>query len=156
MFCKKGVLKNFDKLTGRHLCQSLFFNKLQTSNLSEYHDNLNLTWVMQKQSPECVLKNFPNFTGKHLMLESLINKVVGFNKIRLQHRCFPVKFAKFLRAPILKNICKRLLLNFCIFKFRTFLVLVPGGETFSFDYIIYIKAGSIYYINFYETIQYLY
>ena len=26
MFCKKGVLKNFTKFTGKHLCQSLFFN----------------------------------------------------------------------------------------------------------------------------------
>ena len=25
---KKGVLKNFAKLTGEHLCQSLFFNKV--------------------------------------------------------------------------------------------------------------------------------
>ena len=25
---KKGVLRNFSKLTGRHLCQSLFFNKV--------------------------------------------------------------------------------------------------------------------------------
>ena len=27
MFCRKGVLKNFAKFTGNHLCQSLFFNK---------------------------------------------------------------------------------------------------------------------------------
>ena len=27
-FVKKGVLKNFTKLTGNSLCQSLFFNKL--------------------------------------------------------------------------------------------------------------------------------
>ena len=27
MFCKKGVLRNFAKLTGRYLCQSLLFNK---------------------------------------------------------------------------------------------------------------------------------
>ena len=26
MFCKKGVLKNFVKFTGKHLCQSLFFS----------------------------------------------------------------------------------------------------------------------------------
>ena len=26
-FCKKGVLKNFTKLTGKHLCQSLFIKK---------------------------------------------------------------------------------------------------------------------------------
>ena len=28
VFCKKGVLKNFTKLIGKHLCQSLFFNKV--------------------------------------------------------------------------------------------------------------------------------
>ena len=27
-FCKKGVLRNFAKLTGKHLCQGLFFNKV--------------------------------------------------------------------------------------------------------------------------------
>ena len=27
MFCKKVVLKNFAKFTGKNLCQSLFFNK---------------------------------------------------------------------------------------------------------------------------------
>ena len=26
VFCKKGVLRNFAKLTGKHRCQSLFFN----------------------------------------------------------------------------------------------------------------------------------
>ena len=29
MFCKKGALKNFAKFTGKYLCQSLFFIKLQ-------------------------------------------------------------------------------------------------------------------------------
>ena len=28
MFCKKGVLRNFAKFTGKHLCQRLFFNKV--------------------------------------------------------------------------------------------------------------------------------
>ena len=42
------------------------------------------------------------------MLESLFNKVAGpqasiFIKKRLQHRCFSVKLAKFLRTPFLKN-----------------------------------------------------
>ena len=47
------------------------------------------------------------------MLESLFNKVDSNNKLyeidfknRLQHRCFTVKFAKFLREVILKNINK--------------------------------------------------
>ena len=47
------------------------------------------------------------------MLESVFNKVAGlwacnFITKKLQHRCFPVKFAKFLRKPMLKNICERL------------------------------------------------
>ena len=28
VFCKKGVLRNFAKFTGKHLCQSLFINKV--------------------------------------------------------------------------------------------------------------------------------
>ena len=28
VFCKKGVLNNFTKFTGKHLCQNLFFNKV--------------------------------------------------------------------------------------------------------------------------------
>ena len=56
------------------------------------------------------LENSWIFTGKAPVLESHFNKVVGlhtcnFIKNRLQHRCFPVTFAKFLitsffnRAP---------------------------------------------------------
>ena len=28
VFCIKGVLRNFAKFTGKHLCQSLYFNKV--------------------------------------------------------------------------------------------------------------------------------
>ena len=28
VFCKKDVLRNFAKFTGKHLCQSLFYNKV--------------------------------------------------------------------------------------------------------------------------------
>ena len=27
VFCEKGMLRNFAKFTGKHLCPSLFFNK---------------------------------------------------------------------------------------------------------------------------------
>ena len=51
------------------------------------------------------------------------SKVCNFIKKRLQHRYFPVKFAKFLRTPISKNICficskniyERLLLSIDLF-----------------------------------------
>ena len=56
-----------------------------------------------------VLKNFAKFTGKHLFWSLIFTKLQSLqasngNKMRLQHRCFPVKFEKFLRTPILKNI----------------------------------------------------
>ena len=44
LFCKKGILKNFAKFTGKHLCQSPFFNKqefLRTSFSIEH-----LWWLL--------------------------------------------------------------------------------------------------------------
>ena len=29
VFCKKSGLRNFAKFTGKHLCQSIFFNKVE-------------------------------------------------------------------------------------------------------------------------------
>ena len=55
-----------------------------------------------------VLKNFENFTEKHLCWSLL--QACNFIKKRLQHWCFPVKFAKFSRTSILTKICERLLL----------------------------------------------
>ena len=55
-------------------------------------------------------------------MESLFNKIsdIDFIKKRLQHRCFPVNIAKFLRTPSLKNICKRLRLkHWFIFSWET-------------------------------------
>ena len=71
--------------------------------------------VVQRCSvKKLVLKPRAEFTGKHQCL-SLFNKVAGlqtcnFIKNRLQYRCFPVNFAKFLGTPILKNIYEQLLL----------------------------------------------
>ena len=36
MFCKKGVLRNFAKFTGKHQCQSLLFNKAAGLGLQLY------------------------------------------------------------------------------------------------------------------------
>ena len=51
------------------------------------------------------------------ILQIFFNENVGlqscnFFKKRLQHRCFPVNIAKFLRTPVLKNICQRLFERF--------------------------------------------
>ena len=55
-----------------------------------------------------VLKSFTNFTGKHLCWSLFFNKDAGlkackFIKKRLPHRCFPVKFTKFLRTLFFQN-----------------------------------------------------
>ena len=64
-----------------------------------------------------VLKNFKNFTWKRLVLESNFSKVAGliccnFIKKRLLHRCFPVKFAKFLRTLFFTEHLHWMLLRF--------------------------------------------
>ena len=35
VFCKKGILRNFTKFTGKHLCQSIFFNKVEFCEISK-------------------------------------------------------------------------------------------------------------------------
>ena len=68
-------------------------------------------WRCKKEYPE----KFRKFHKKTPVLESHLYKAAGlkacnFIKKRIQYRCFPVKFEKFLRRSILNNICERLLL----------------------------------------------
>ena len=46
VFRKKGVLRHFAKLTGKHLCQNLFFNKVA----SEFIDDINVGVLEQRIS----------------------------------------------------------------------------------------------------------
>ena len=48
-----------------------------------------------------VLKKFANFTKKHQCWSHFLKKSPEIK--RLQHRCFPVNFAKLLRAPFLHS-----------------------------------------------------
>ena len=68
-------------------CKQFGFKKYRSSRLQMYFRK--------------GVKNFAMFTGKNLC--SLFDKYAdlkacNFIKIRLQHRCFPVKFAKFLKT----------------------------------------------------------
>ena len=61
-----------------------------------------------------VLKNFANFTGKQLLWNFFLMKLRTtaegvtkgnvaqqlYPKKRFQHRCFPMKFVRFLRTPL--------------------------------------------------------
>ena len=61
------------------------------------------------------LKKSAIFTGKQLcwclflIKFQACLKACNVIKKRLQHKCFPVNIPKFLRTPILKNICRHLL-----------------------------------------------
>ena len=58
-----GVLRNLAKFTGKHLCQSLFFNKVA-----------GLKPVLITIFKTDAFKNFAIFTGKHLWWSLLVNK----------------------------------------------------------------------------------
>ena len=66
---------------------------------------------LRKQAPEvfcrtAILRSFVKFTGKHLHWSLFINKGASgtckFILKILQRKCFPVKFATFLRTPFLQ------------------------------------------------------
>ena len=52
VFCKKGVPRNFTKFTGKHLCQSLFFNKVAGLRPE------NLWWLLPHITNIKILKTF--------------------------------------------------------------------------------------------------
>ena len=73
------------------------------------------------------------------MLESLFNKVAGlkacnFIKKRLQHRCFPVNIAKFLRTSFFTEYLRWLLLHIVSIKLRNIFKLSPFHVTSLFLY----------------------
>ena len=84
-------------------------------------EGLTLYFQNEKQLPEVFFKkscfsNIAKFTGKHLFCSLFFHKVTGHRpatllKKRLQHRCFPVNFAKFLRITFSENTFGRLLLQ---------------------------------------------
>ena len=60
VFCKKDVLRNFTKFTGKHLCQNLFFNKIaglrQNTSGDSFWVTLNANKVLNcVQTPPCLL-----------------------------------------------------------------------------------------------------
>ena len=58
VFCKKVVLRNFVKLTGKHLCQSLFFNKGLSLQLYLSHASVSVILLSMQviiTSTQCVI-----------------------------------------------------------------------------------------------------
>ena len=100
-YCRKASLMKI-ALLPRYFWSNISMSKLFMATSEAYR-----TSRLEVFCKKGVLKNFANFTGKRLCWSLFL---INFIKMRLQRRCFPVKFAKFLRTPIVKNICERLLL----------------------------------------------
>ena len=66
MFCKKGVLRNFAKSTGKHLCQRLFFNKIAVMNQGFLTEHGNLKINMAKLKRQVKFLSFLAYT--HFLL----------------------------------------------------------------------------------------
>ena len=97
---KKSVLKNFANSTGKHLVLESLLTEAATGGVLWKKVILKILEISQENTCVGVF---------------LIKSVKNFVKKRLQHSCSPVKFAKFLRTPILKNKCERLLPSIDLF-----------------------------------------
>ena len=104
----------------RKSLQIFLFYKFFCTNISQVELEIlrNSSTIFRSSHWRCsikkaILKHFVIFTGKYLCWGLFFNKVAGheacnFIKKRLQHRYFLAKNEKFIRRPILKNICERL------------------------------------------------
>ena len=63
MFCKQGVVRNFEKFTGKHLRQSLFFNKIAGLRPA--------TLLKKRLWHRCFPVNFVKFLRTPLFIEHL-------------------------------------------------------------------------------------
>ena len=95
VFYKKDVPRNFTKFTGKHLSQSLFFNKVAGLRMVKHTQT-----IRRQQSTNC-LSVFDHF------------EACNFIKLkRLWHRCFPVNIVRFLGTPFyMEHLWWLLLLN---------------------------------------------
>ena len=94
-----------------------------------------LSWIS-----EIVIRNLVMTMFLSISYDYVVIKIQLQLKKRLQHRCFAVKFAKFLRAPILKNICKRLLLT--VHYFRKQLIQMYAFPTTFMVYMIHLSHDT--------------
>ena len=111
MFCKKGVLKNFPKFTVKHLCQSLFFNKVARLRPP--------TLLKKRLWHRCFTVNFGKFLRTPLFIKQLWWLLLKIVMSVISNRfCFTRRTEKRQNCPSSsKNIFKshRLLCVFTIF-----------------------------------------
>ena len=90
MFCKKGVLRNFGKFAGKHLCQSFFFNKL--AGLSP------ATLLKKRPWHNCCPMNFPKFLRTPFLTQHL-----WWLLLEVQNSLLKIDFHVFTISDIVKT-----------------------------------------------------
>ena len=80
VFYKKGVLRNFTKFTGKHLCQSLFFNKVAV---------LRPAALLKRDWRRCFRGHVQHFSSQ-------------------QKKCCKYFAGNFIRGAISENCCRNL------------------------------------------------
>ena len=96
VFCKKEALKNFANFTCKNTCVGVSFDRSSHWRCSVGKVFLKILQISQENT--CVGMLLTKF-------------VKSFIKKRLQHRCFPVNFAKFLRTHFFNELLWGLLLK---------------------------------------------
>ena len=104
VFYQKGVFRNFAKFKGKHLSQSLFFNKAAILRSA--------TLLKKRLWHRCFPMNFCKISritfsyktppvaasGIISVRNSRLQMFIKIGKKRLRRKCFPMKFAQFLRT----------------------------------------------------------
>ena len=123
-------MRDFAKFTGKPLCQSLFFNKVEhllgdcfckvtkmklyfTLDIQKFTISNRITHNTVAVVRRCSVKKVSLEITQHLqentcarvsfLIKLQALKPATLFKRRLWHRCFPVNVAKFLRIPFLQN-----------------------------------------------------
>ena len=115
---KKDVLKNFANFTKKHLCWSLFSDKVAGLKVTSLNQTLNQLFILRTlcTRPQVFYKNKLLLKVSQNSYENTYVGVAFYNKVaslklRLWQRCFLVNFASFLRTTFLQNTSVWLVLN---------------------------------------------
>ena len=101
---KKGVLKNFAKFTGKHLCQSLFFNKfLRTPFLTERLQNAKRR--TQNATDGCFCSSF-----EPKLFDTSINQSQNLQKTATHWISINYKMETGFGLSIIQGICNSLVI----------------------------------------------
>ena len=118
-FFKKDVLRNFAKFTRKHLpqnllvfscqfcgiCKNTFFAEQHRTTDSHYSSINSIKGSIGKRNCKLWYTNYQVSEAVFRRPQLGVLKIfLKFHRnLRFQHRCFPVKFAKFLRTSFFKE-----------------------------------------------------